>query len=31
MLHHNDPFDRLTIAQAISEEMAVLTRGHRFP
>jgi PIN domain nuclease of toxin-antitoxin system len=24
-LHHNDPFDRLTIAQAISEEMGVLT------
>ena len=25
LLHHNDPFDRLIIAQAISEEMAVLS------
>jgi PIN domain nuclease of toxin-antitoxin system len=24
-LHHNDPFDRLLIAQAISEEMSILT------
>ena len=33
-LHHNDPFDRLIIAQAISEEMAVLTADsdfHKYP
>jgi PIN domain nuclease of toxin-antitoxin system len=30
-LHHNDPFDRLIIAQAISEEMAVLTADRDFP
>jgi len=29
-LHHNDPFDRLIIAQAISEEMAVLTADSDF-
>jgi len=29
-LHHNDPFDRLLIAQAISEEMAVLTADSDF-
>ena len=29
--HHNDPFDRLIIAQAISEEMAVLTADSEFP
>jgi PIN domain nuclease of toxin-antitoxin system len=29
-LHHNDPFDRLIIAQAISEEMAALTADSDF-
>lgn len=29
-LHHNDPFDRLVNAQAISEEMAVLTADSDF-
>jgi len=29
-LHHNDPFDRLIIAQAISEEMVVLTADSDF-
>jgi PIN domain nuclease of toxin-antitoxin system len=29
-LHHNDPFDRLIIAQAISEEMAVVTADSEF-
>jgi PIN domain nuclease of toxin-antitoxin system len=29
-LHHIDPFDRLIIAQAISEEMAVLTANSDF-
>ena len=29
-LHHIDPFDRLIIAQAISEEMAVLTADSDF-
>jgi PIN domain nuclease of toxin-antitoxin system len=29
-LHHFDPFDRLIIAQAISEEMAVLTADSDF-
>ncbi len=28
--HHNDPFDRLIIAQAIAEEMAVLTADRMF-
>lgn len=26
--HHRDPFDRLIIAQAIVEEMGVVTHGH---
>lgn len=29
-LHHNDPFDRLIIAQAIAEEMTVLTADRVF-
>lgn len=29
-LHHNDPFDRLLIAQAISEEMCILTSDRIF-
>jgi len=29
-LHHQDPFDRLIIAQAIDEEMAVLTADQAF-
>jgi PIN domain nuclease of toxin-antitoxin system len=28
--HHNDPFDRLIIAQAIAEEMAILTSDRAF-
>lgn len=29
-LHHRDPFDRLLIAQAIMEDMAILTADHLF-
>jgi PIN domain nuclease of toxin-antitoxin system len=29
-LHHNDPFDRLIIAQALVEEMVILTSDHAF-
>jgi PIN domain nuclease of toxin-antitoxin system len=29
--HHRDPFDRLLIAQAITENLAILTRDRRFP
>jgi PIN domain nuclease of toxin-antitoxin system len=29
-LHHQDPFDRLIIAQAITEEMAILTSDRDF-
>ena len=29
-LHHHDPFDRLIIAQALSEEMVILTSDHVF-
>ncbi|HEY3973513.1 MAG TPA: type II toxin-antitoxin system VapC family toxin [Candidatus Sulfotelmatobacter sp.] len=29
-LHHNDPFDRLIIAQAIVEEMTILTADRAF-
>lgn len=28
--HHNDPFDRLIIAQAISEDLTVITRDKLF-
>jgi len=28
--HHRDPFDRLIIAQAIAEEMAILTVDRAF-
>ena len=28
--HHDDPFDRLLIAQAIAEGLTVVTRDHRF-
>lgn len=28
--HHRDPFDRLTIAQAISEKMAIITKDENF-
>lgn len=33
-LHHRDPFDRLLIAQAIEENLAILTDDahiHRYP
>ena len=29
-VHHNDPFDRLIIAQAISEDLVVITRDKLF-
>src|SRR5205807_8758500 len=29
-LHHHDPFDRLIIAQALAEEMAILTSDRVF-
>jgi PIN domain nuclease of toxin-antitoxin system len=29
-LHHNDPFDRLIIAQALDEEMVILTSDRAF-
>lgn len=29
-LHHRDPFDRLIIAQAVTEDLAVLTADPRF-
>jgi len=29
-LPHNDPFDRLLIAQALVEQMVVLTSDHAF-
>jgi PIN domain nuclease of toxin-antitoxin system len=29
-LHHDDPFDRLIIAQALSEEMVILTSDRAF-
>jgi PIN domain nuclease of toxin-antitoxin system len=29
-LHHNDPFDRLIIAQALDEGMVILTSDHAF-
>jgi PIN domain nuclease of toxin-antitoxin system len=29
-LHHGDPFDRLLIAQARSENLTILTADHRF-
>jgi PIN domain nuclease of toxin-antitoxin system len=29
-LHHHDPFDRLIIAQALSEEMVILTSDRAF-
>ncbi|HMD98852.1 MAG TPA: type II toxin-antitoxin system VapC family toxin [Terriglobia bacterium] len=29
-LHHRDPFDRLLIAQALAEEMAILTADRAF-
>jgi PIN domain nuclease of toxin-antitoxin system len=28
--HHNDPFDRLVIAQALSEEMAIISCDSKF-
>lgn len=28
--HHNDPFDRLMIAQALQEEMLLITRDQAF-
>ncbi len=28
--HHNDPFDRLLIAQAISEELTIITKDRFF-
>ena len=28
--HHNDPFDRLLISQALSEEMTILTADQKF-
>jgi PIN domain nuclease of toxin-antitoxin system len=29
--HHRDPFDRMLIAQAITEDLSILSRDHRFP
>jgi PIN domain nuclease of toxin-antitoxin system len=29
-LHHDDPFDRLIIAQALDEEMVILTSDRTF-
>lgn len=29
-LHHNDPFDRIIIAQAICEKMKIITRDEKF-
>jgi PIN domain nuclease of toxin-antitoxin system len=29
-LHHNDPFDRLIMAQAVVEEMVILTSDRAF-
>jgi len=29
--HHNDPFDRLVIAQALSEDMTLVSRDGEFP
>ena len=28
--HHNDPFDRLIIAQSIAENMVILTKDDKF-
>lgn len=28
--HHRDPFDRMLIAQAMTEDMKILTRDHQF-
>lgn len=28
-LHHNDPFDRIIIAQAISEKLTLVSRDHK--
>ena len=28
--HHNDPFDRLLISQALAEKMAIITSDARF-
>jgi PIN domain nuclease of toxin-antitoxin system len=30
-LHHNDPFDRLLIAQGLMENLVILTRDAEFP
>ena len=29
-MHHNDPFDRLLIAQALMEDLVILTRDSEF-
>jgi PIN domain nuclease of toxin-antitoxin system len=29
-LHHNDPFDRILIAQALCEELIIVTRDRKF-
>ena len=29
-LHHQDPFDRILIAQAVSEGLTIITRDHKF-
>jgi len=29
-LHHRDPFDRLLVAQALSEQLTIVTRDRRF-
>jgi len=29
--HHADPFDRVLIAHALTEDLSVLTRDHNFP
>jgi PIN domain nuclease of toxin-antitoxin system len=30
-MHHRDPFDRMIIAQAIAEELTVVTPDEKFP
>lgn len=30
-LHHRDPFDRMLVAQALAEQMTIMTRDRRIP
>ena len=30
-LHHNDPFDRMLVAQAIEESLLLVSHDHRLP